>query len=1196
MNHVISIKHDSGEESRFTFVPPKATAQHDRDYVYAEGRSCTVYLAKDSDENLHLVKKFKKDFQPQKLLKDRDISNHIKNIHEADRRVYIPHQEYMGTDEEGNRYQIFKFLVQSRLEELIPLSTVRITSRETLCERIRSLLNTFRGLLSHVELIHSQAKYLHCDITLSNVVIFRPNDQPIIQLIDWDSALKVTDLLTLNTEQIEDYMMDRSSPVMRMGGEDYDIYTMADIEKYARLDFQQNKSLAFVLDTTGLAKILRFLLFGNTTSLQNSLTLSYQEAFPQSFMLLQDFFSKAFSESLENRFTSCDQMLKKIDEVIKGLPRWINYNNAHAELLTKHSGLQAVETRLGEINFDILPHIQLGETVYVQQGTRSPLEQLMEHPHDKALFLYGEGGAGKSTTAKHFFYSTLRERPENRLVLYFPLTQEGISDIRRYLEHPLSAELCSDERVANKPIVLFDALDESAIVASNNSDVYGAFYELVKKYGDRYFFVVTSRNIPEEPKEKDHVHVPQKGVAFSDVFQAGRFLELDDDQLKNFLQHEGLRLEEIEQQNGEELVETLRLPMMLKLFVQIIENASKEEKEEAFKLTNEVKLIRLYFQKLFKEDQNSPYYDENYKKGEEFNELYENEDYTSEKFEQECAAIAEAVFFCKQVKLHPRTKRIFNSIIIPVGEEGSARIKKYAEKLYRNSFASHPIETQQKILKDLHNARITFDNYSQKNIFEAIKKREHRSEENLLKIYRKILEHLDNCIKETEEKDREKADQGNSCPISNENSYDILSKIKSSIGNFAKPGKKSKNLLETVAFAHKIYRDYFKSWALACQFEKLFASLKRNADSENYQKADAFFHKVNGYSIMSRKEWRLTGLHLGLDREDTPARNRARQFKYLYECYFGYFDRSTNQFKMMNDIYDMLSMTYKCIQDDPFEPSVQTSTNGSKQFGFSNQVTNGRTSFTIEKTHGCRYAAIYQIPKGVTSISRFDYCPNLKKIILGEDVTWISSDAFVNCPALEEIDTCQNKNFISKEKIVFHIKSGYPVWPQTLPDEIIIPGEIQTINIDALSMFIFTGKYGQSSPYKNAQKLIFSEGVQIISCNIFKNCNQLVYAAFPATIKDVSISVNFEDCPNLKYLKISNSFLECLKPAMVHYSRIDQTYKFAPSVTTLHYTGTSIDWGTARKPSEFFTKFFPNLKEILCLGDGITLTGEDMKT
>lgn len=1257
MSHDIIIKHDSGEMSQFTLLTPENATRGSQDYVYAEGRSCTVYLAENSDGHIYVIKKFKEGFQPEKLLRDSKISQQINEIHKDVQRAYILHPEYMGCDEKGNRYQVFKFYAQPALKELVPLSNVRTASRDALCEGIRSLLVAFRGLLSHVGLIHCKAKYLHCDITLSNVIIFRPNDQPNIQLIDWDSVLEETQLLEWSPEQIRDYMLTRSSPKTSIPGLECDAYTEEDINKYSKLDFKKDSSLAYVLDTTALAKILCILLFGNTTFLPNSLTQTYQGAFLQSFLLLEEFFATAFSETLENRFTSCARMIEKIDEVIKGLPRWINYNVAHAELLEKHSGLRAVEDRLEEINFDILPHIQFGETVYVQQGARSPLEQLMELTHRKALFLYGEGGAGKSTTAKHFFYSTLRDRPEDRLVLYYPLTQKGIRDIGRYLESPLSAQLLAEEKVANKPIVLLDALDESAIVTSNAPRAYHAFYELVQEYSDRYCFIVTSRNIPKTPKEKDNSHDAQKDVAFSDVFLAGRFLALDDDQLQGYLssqlrdvfrkkgKHE-MTLKDIEQTSGKELIETLRLPMMLKLFVQIVKNASAEEKEKALQIRNEVELIHLYFQKLFKEDKNSLYYDREYQKGEEYYDLYANEGYSSERFEQECVAIAEATFFRKPHKLtYPeRTLRIFNSIVMPTNETVlETRCREFASKLYNEKFKSYTQAARQKYLEDIHGADFTFGERAQQIIFE------------------KVLVHLRDLVTETsaavqekksEDKKAEK-EEGISRTVKSFilidggvhynaiQSNEIKSFLRASIESFDMPTYDSANVFDPFDFSHKCFRDYFRSLALARQFEALFRDLEGDHrvdknrirenfdsrhnhgwcsaphiypyayfDSKDYRKIADFFQTITPHLSASKNEWKFTGLRLSLsNNEYARAKKRADQFRYLYVCYFGHFPLHAKRFGVMNDLYHMICLTYKYFGMDPFEPSVKTPEAmywppfGLEEGETSEETWFSKKPFTVSEAHGSRYASVYRVPDGVERIEFFDYCPDINKVILGKNVNYIAPHAFDSCPQLKEIDVSQNKYFIDKNGVIFQIDSGAPVWPGILPEEITFPENIPDIDFEweykansswatlskPNSFYNFQREHISGPSSANIQKMVFFEGVQKIQSNIFGACPNLIHVVLPKTLKSLPKSLYYGDIANVKYLTISKNFFDLL-PKTLHYSYEESSLVFAPSVTTIYYMGTSREWRAVEKPESFFTNYFPKLREVICYSDGVTLT------
>ena len=1176
MNNVVLITHDSGEKSRFTLVPGS------EGYVYAQGRSCTADLAKNSDGNTCLLKKFREGVQPKKIRKDRDVNKRIVEIHQENKRDYIPCQEFMGTDESGARYQVFKLHVQASLEELVPLCNMKSKSEDALCEGIRSLLTTFKGLLSHVDLIH-RAGYLHCDITLSNVLIFRPNDQPIIQLIDWDSALEVKDLLSWNKAQIRDYLLIRSSPTMRISGQTYEVYTVDDIESFAALDFKKNKNLAVVMDTTALSKLLCFLLFGNTTftaHAKNTLIRFYENNFGESYDLLAQFFSKAFAARPEARYTSCKTMREKIDEIIKALPLpKINYLNAHAELREElrrnHPGCP-IEALLNEITFEILPHIQYGETEFVQKQGSSPLEQLMALPHTKALFLYGEGGGGKTCSAKHYLYSTLCQMPENRLVLYYSLTQKGLGDIRRYLNSPLRAELQTDK--ANKPIVLLDALDESAIVTGTDPEIYQDFYELIQQYRDRYTFVVTSRTLPPEK-------ISEEKSSFSDVFTQGQFKELDDEQLRGFLSKVRQSLEEIEQATSRELIETLRLPMMLNLFVQIIDGANEEKKATALCIQNEVELIKLYLQKLYKENPATPYYNAEYHKGEPSNELYANEEYTEKTFAEQCMAIAKATFLRQTVELHPRTIRIFRSIVTPVDDKTlEARCKEFAQTLYEEKFKLYAEKAQQQYLDDIDKANFVFEDHTRQKVFEMIRTS-----------LRNYVNEKTSSLSSTKSLLRFK--------YKDKHSQEIQAAINNAV---------TVRLLEPFVM-HKVFRDYFCTLALSNLLEGLFANLqydhkldrrrvKRDTcstetryeedvweyayfDSQDYRTIREFVQALKPFLPLSKNEWKFTGLLLGLnDGEYTKAKQRVDQFRYLYVCYFGHLSTSSTEFSVMNDIYHMICMTYRFFDLDPFAPSVSKPNEIVIQFSFLLPQAERKAwlienPFKVRTAYGSRYATTYTIPNEVYQIDSFDYCPDMSEVIFGEDIDYVDPRAFAKCPALQRIDVSKNSHFICKNGIVFSTDNGYPVWPRPLPDHVTVPEEIHEITHPWI--------YGEGSPYKNTTKLVFEEGVEAITDdNIFENCPKLVHVEFPQSLQSLSEMISFRNCPNLKYLTVHKSFFAVLLDTMVNKGFLDV---FSPSLTKLFFVGTQQEWANTVKPSNFFTELCPNLEEVVCVKDGVTL-------
>lgn len=1234
------IRNQDGKESRFTLVPSDKEKSS-----YARGASCTVFKVIDSNGKFWLIKQYNKDINEYTVQRNRDIGLQIWKHHYETGDNYLSDDYLFGTDEEGALCQVFRLYSQTQTGELFPLSCMCSVSREDLCERLRSLLHAFKGLLSHVARFHEMG-YVHCDINLSNVLPFNVNQQMHIQLIDWDSVLQVEKLGTMSAEDIRNYLLTRSSQKMCISGLEGIICTVEDINEFARLDFS-DESLGFVWDTTALARLLCFLLFGNSTFLQdssNELISCYSEYFPQSYLLLKEFFSGALSQRWEDRFTSCSDMSERLDEVIRGLPfSSINYQNAHAELvveelkkrkkLKKNHGCDSMEDLIKEISFEILPHIQLGERVFVQQGGRSPMEQLMECSHDKALFLYGEGGGGKSTTARHFYYTTLRKKPHDRLVLYYSLTKRDTDAIADYLNNPLRADLQTPRTAAEKPIVLLDALDEAAVTTSTSPDAYQRLFDMLAKYTDRYLLIVTSRTLPPTETRKENATQNREGEkeeekkkTFTELFRTGRFLELDDAQMRGYLAKvKGVSLEDIRRDSGEELIETLRNPMMLRLFVQIAET-DEELKKEALSVTNEVKLMQLYFQKLFRDD-----FDETYRKGKIDNELYDSIGYTQETFQKECMAIAEATLLSEPVELRPETKRIFSSIITPVSEEVlDARCKEFAETVYWDMFMDYSDEARQRYIEDIENAGISFENRANQRAYE------------------KICTHLRDFVNNTKSRP-DKVAKNEELPSIRSFICGITSihytfpynplisqRILSELRDFNKYYCEDyTRVIDPFVFAHKGFRDYFCAFALSKLFEGLFANLKGNHkadqsqikkgisrghearpgrfpeklkhffipvpyfyfDSQEYRTCESFFQGLDSVLPLSKNEWKYTGIFLGLNSIENKkfAKERVKQFKYLYECYFGQLCTFGREHSVLNDIYRMLCMTYRFFQEDPFEPSAEIPTAtgfGTLFFGMEGEEQEERwkkkKTFSASEAYGSRYATVYKVPDGLTRIRPFDYSPNMTTVIFGEDVEWVQPHAFDDCPNLKEIDISNNQNFVQKKGVLFQKNGGYPIWPQPLPNEITVPGEVETIDTSLLSDPIL--------PYGKTEKLVFEEGVQSIWTNIFDNCSKLVHVVLPESLIGFSELHSFRNCPNLKYLTVSPNFFSLLDPMMLRNSGRDDSLAFAPTVIRIYFNGTSREWQKAEKPENFFTDYFPKLQEVVCVKDGVTLTRRGRKT
>jgi hypothetical protein len=212
----------------------------------------------------------------------------------------------------------------------------------------------------------------------------------------------------------------------------------------------------------------------------------------------------------------------------------------------------------------------------------------------------------------------------------------------------------------------------------------------------------------------------------------------------------------------------------------------------------------------------------------------------------------------------------------------------------------------------------------------------------------------------------------------------------------------------------------------------------------------------------------------------------------------------------------------------------------------------------------------------------------MTKVIFGKDVKRVRPHAFDDCPNLKEIDISNNQNFVQKKRVLFQKNGGFPIWPQPLPNEITVPGEVETIDTPIGSDPIL--------PYGKTEKLIFEEGVQSIWTNIFDNCSKLVHVVLPESLIGFSELHSFRNCPNLKYLTVSPNFFSLLDPMMLRNSGRDDSLAFAPTVIRIYFNGTSREWQKAEKPENFFTDYFPKLQEVVCVKDGVTLTRRGRKT
>lgn len=254
---------------------------------------------------------------------------------------------------------------------------------------------------------------------------------------------------------------------------------------------------------------------------------------------------------------------------------------------------------------------------------------------------------------------------------------------------------------------------------------------------------------------------------------------------------------------------------------------------------------------------------------------------------------------------------------------------------------------------------------------------------------------------------------------------------------------------------------------------------------------------------------------------------------------------------------------------------------------------------------GSRYEYIYEgpfsgsgitsitVPEGVTALPGYIFSdmPSVKTLLLPSTLTSIGTDAFDNCPALEEITLASgNTSFVihdgalmdaAKTKIFCYPKAraGSFSMPETLTsitaeqfkdcvklesvtlhDSVTDIGNdafmgctsLTSINIPAGVTAIYPNTFKNCAALKN---ITLSPALTSIYSNAFENCNSLTQLVIPSSVTDIRDNV-FKNCPNLTIYCVHNS------AAYTYAIKYGIAYIATASPADFDYTGSSNSSGS----------------------------------
>ena len=196
------------------------------------------------------------------------------------------------------------------------------------------------------------------------------------------------------------------------------------------------------------------------------------------------------------------------------------------------------------------------------------------------------------------------------------------------------------------------------------------------------------------------------------------------------------------------------------------------------------------------------------------------------------------------------------------------------------------------------------------------------------------------------------------------------------------------------------------------------------------------------------------------------------------------------------------------------------------------------------------------IPKTVKKIGSgvFHDCENLEKVVFEGELDKIPSKTFAGCAKLKEIVLPKGLEIIGdsafrgcNELEELHIpegvvKIGSRCFAGCLKlKEIIIPSSVTVIEKGLFAEEIYSGTASSS-----IEKVVLSEGVQIIDKRAFESCNSLKEISLPKSLKQIREEA-FSWCDNLEQINLSNG-LESISPLAFNCCKKLQEIKIPGSV------------------------------------------------
>ncbi len=570
------IKLNNEEEYTYTVISNKG-----------RGSTCLCFDAIDKEGRHFLVKEFflsrKLDANEKKAQKVHDIITKINDAYYKDKQTYLLDDCFIGYTKKENSiqyYQVFKY---------VPGKTIEQT------KNLKRALEQYRDILTFFDIFHEQ-NLLFLDCHPNNIYRISLTDtKEILQVLDFDSVKTVDEL----SQDL--YGNDPNRRLIYSSSEPW--YNPDDFKMLAsggRYSPRQNfAKYSKALDLTASAHVLAYIICGNQDQQKPPKKEDLEKYLSQQDegirVALGDFFNKAFSTELCQRFCDASEMKDDINAIIdsfeespqtirgykiKCLNQGENIEQWRREYRRSRDWEDnvsvSVQELIKDIDTTILPDIKCGDKVYSYSSQNgSPLKQALRDT-DENLFIIGDAGIGKSTMLKMAYLQGIRDLNDNTAFWYFPLKKYGsLAGIANDLKDEMIGRFAKN---SNKCIVFLDALDESRPVESSKQDWESTFFGKIPKL-ENVRYIISSRFAPKGIPADDYEKIYQN--------------PLRDEQITQFLGADIYG----QIQDKHSLHELISNSFMLTLFVIIC----NKNKEKAIGITNSATLLKTFFEEMSKE-------------------------------------------------------------------------------------------------------------------------------------------------------------------------------------------------------------------------------------------------------------------------------------------------------------------------------------------------------------------------------------------------------------------------------------------------------------------------------------------------------------------------------------------------------------------------------------------------------------------